>query len=34
MALGGDMGEGDLSLTVDNLMRFIKRMEEGPGQVL
>lgn len=33
-SLAKSRSEGDLSLTVDNLMRFIKRMEEGPGQVL
>lgn len=29
-----ERSQTDLVLTVDNLMRFIRRMEEGPGQVL
>ena len=29
-----ERSQSDLVLTVDNLMRFIRRMEEGPGQVL
>ncbi|NLA81478.1 MAG: glycerate kinase, partial [Clostridiaceae bacterium] len=29
-----ERSQSDLVLTVDNLMRFIRRMEEGPGQML